>query len=92
MKILNLKIKKKWFDMIVSGEKTQEYREIKPYYTSRFRAQYDAVLLQNGYAKSAPWVKMEVKCIHIAYGRWQWGAPKNKPVYIIELGEVLDRG
>ena len=31
-----LPIKKKWFDMIVSGEKKEEYREIKPYYTSRF--------------------------------------------------------
>ena len=31
-----LPIKKKWFDMIASGEKKEEYREIKPYYTSRF--------------------------------------------------------
>ena len=32
-----LPIKKKWFDMIKSGEKKEEYREIKPYYTSRFK-------------------------------------------------------
>lgn len=31
-----LPIKKKWFNMIASGEKKEEYREIKPYYTSRF--------------------------------------------------------
>ena len=30
-----LPIKKKWFDMILSGEKKEEYREIKPYYRSR---------------------------------------------------------
>jgi hypothetical protein len=30
-----LPIKKQWFDMIASGEKKEEYREIKPYYTSR---------------------------------------------------------
>ena len=30
-----LPIKKKWFDMILSGEKKEEYREIKPYYTKR---------------------------------------------------------
>ncbi len=30
--MLVLPIKKKWFDMIVSGEKKEEYREIKPYY------------------------------------------------------------
>ena len=34
--MLILPIKKKWFDMIVSGEKKEEYREIKPYYDSRF--------------------------------------------------------
>ena len=33
--MLVLPIKKKWFDMILSGEKKEEYREIKPYYDSR---------------------------------------------------------
>ena len=35
MKTLDLVLKKKWFDMIASGEKTEEYREIKPYWESR---------------------------------------------------------
>lgn len=30
-----LNIKKKWFDMIRKGIKTEEYREIKPFYISR---------------------------------------------------------
>lgn len=34
--MLTLPIKKKWFDMILSGEKKEEYREIKPYYERRF--------------------------------------------------------
>ena len=34
--MLTLPIKKKWFDMILSGEKKEEYREIKPYYEKRF--------------------------------------------------------
>lgn len=34
--MLTLPIKKKWFDMILSGEKKEEYREIKPYYETRF--------------------------------------------------------
>lgn len=34
--ILVLPVKKKWFDMICSGQKKEEYREIKPYYRSRF--------------------------------------------------------
>ena len=34
--MLTLPIKKKWFDMILSEEKKEEYREIKDYYTTRF--------------------------------------------------------
>ena len=33
--ILNLILKGKWYDMIESGEKTEEYREIKPYWIRR---------------------------------------------------------
>lgn len=32
---LNLTLKKKWFDMIASGEKREEYREIKWYWAVR---------------------------------------------------------
>lgn len=34
--MLILTIKKKWYEMILNGEKKEEYREIKPYYTTRF--------------------------------------------------------
>lgn len=34
-KILHLTLKKKWFDMIASGEKKEEYREIKEYWLNR---------------------------------------------------------
>lgn len=34
-KILDLPIKKKWFDMIRSGEKKEEYRAISRHWTSR---------------------------------------------------------
>lgn len=35
MKTLHLTLKKKWFDMIASGEKKEEYRELKPYWVRR---------------------------------------------------------
>jgi hypothetical protein len=35
MKVLHLTLKKKWFDMIASGEKKEEYRELKPYWWTR---------------------------------------------------------
>lgn len=34
-KVLKLVVSKQWFDMIASGEKTEEYREIKPYWVAR---------------------------------------------------------
>ena len=34
--MLILPIKKRWYDMILSEEKKEEYREIKDYYTTRF--------------------------------------------------------
>lgn len=35
MSSLMIPIKKEWFDMIVAGEKKEEYREIKPYWVRR---------------------------------------------------------
>ena len=35
MKVLHLTLKKKWFDMIASGEKLEEYRELKKYWFDR---------------------------------------------------------
>ena len=36
--MLTLPIKCKWLDMIRSGKKKEEYRDIKQYYTRRFRS------------------------------------------------------
>ena len=36
MKTLTLSLKKQWFVMIKAGIKKEEYREIKPYYNTRF--------------------------------------------------------
>jgi len=40
MNTLNLTLRKKWFDLIASGEKTEEYREIKPYWIHRLATFY----------------------------------------------------
>lgn len=47
MKTLHLTLKKKWFDMIASGEKKEEYREIKPYWITR-------LVDWSGYPKESP--------------------------------------
>lgn len=49
--MLVLPIKKKWFDMIKSDEKKEEYREIKPYYTTRFYNEIKKVLDKETFAQ-----------------------------------------
>ena len=41
--MLILPIKRKWFDMILSGEKKEEYRDIKPYYDTRLMDAFGTV-------------------------------------------------
>lgn len=48
--MLILPIKKKWFDMIASGEKKEEYREIKLYWTKR---------IENYYEETKLWIEQE---------------------------------
>ncbi len=51
--MLVLPIKKKWYDMIRSGEKEEEYREIKPYYKTRFYNAVKEVLDKETFAQAA---------------------------------------
>ena len=91
MKILHLTIKKKWFDMIASGEKIEEYRTIKEYWTTRLvNREYDAVLFRNGYEKDSPRLLIEYKGFHEGFGMVpEWGAPAREKVYILRLGEII---
>lgn len=88
--MLILPIKKKWFDMILSGDKKEEYREIKPYYDSRFRIRNEdeartlILLFRNGYRKNSPAIKCEV-IISKGLGKTQWGAEPNKEYYVLKI-------
>jgi hypothetical protein len=63
--ILFLTIKKKWFDKILSGEKTIEYREVKNYYINKFKKDYKKILLQAGYSKQSPRLMADILEIRI---------------------------
>lgn len=100
--MLVLPIKKQWFDMIVSGEKKEEYREIKPYYDNRFKAyipervgpkEYIAptfeIVFRNGYDYKSPSVKC--RCVlEIGTGKKEWGAIPGERYYILKILEVLE--
>lgn len=94
--MLTLPIKKKWFDMIKSGEKKEEYREIKPYYTSRFFNEYKKnnhnlcfhVIFRNGYSKNSPSIKCYISLYKDLTGRPEWGAEPNKLYYVLKILSV----
>lgn len=74
MKTLHLTLKKKWFDMIASGEKTEEYREIKPYWASRL---LNRIQTPNGRSFS-PWADI----VHGDYDFKGWSNfTHNAPVF-----------
>jgi hypothetical protein len=97
-KVLHLTLKKKWFDMIASGEKKEEYREIKPYWISRLTYNYDGlklyenyeyIIFRNGYSEKAP--SIIVKCLGISKGQAkpEWSDNWQGEVFIIKLGDII---
>lgn len=98
-KVLHLTLTKKWFDMIASGEKKEECRDIKEYWRTRLwefpkvpsnnPKYFDYIIFKNGYAKDAPEMKVECNGIRVGYGKGRWGAEPNKQYYVIALGDVL---
>lgn len=102
--MLTLTIKRKWFNMILSGEKKEEYRDIKDYYKSRF----SKVLGMNpnwltdfALQKSS---QFEVKfnngyskdcpafiadcSLSVGEGKEEWGAEKGKCYYILHIKKI----
>ena len=89
VRVLHLTLKRRWFDMIASGEKREEYREAKPYWTTRLAGkEFDVIRFRNGYAKDSPTMDVEFKGLGYGLGSPEWGGG-SKPVYILSLGTVL---
>jgi hypothetical protein len=102
MKILRLNLKKKWFDMIASGEKKEEYREMKPYWQQRLVKKgywhsqavkdFDIIRFRNGYKKDAPTMDVEFLGGEPAdYGRKEWGGHDHQSarIFILKLGKII---
>jgi len=81
--ILYLSLIKKWFDLIASGKKKVEYREIKPFWKKRlFDKEYDIIHFRNGYQPDSPLLVVEFK--GVGYGYFE-----GKKHYAIKLGKIL---
>ena len=88
MKILHLTLKKEYFDLIASGEKIEEYREVKPYWIRRLETKYDynkfdEIHFKNGYGKNVPF--MRVVFINTYERRIN-----SVNTYVIRLGKILE--
>lgn len=97
--MLTLPIKKQWFDMIRSGEKTEEYRERNRYYYVRFRnlgflnlaaPEHRAhVCFRAGYGNDAP--ELVTSCtLSVGQGRPEWGAEEGKEYYVLHIEKVKE--
>lgn len=91
MRILHLTLKKKWFDMILSGEKKEEYREIKPYWIKRLSKQYDIIRFRNGYSSDAPTMDIMFLGVKVGVNKTEWSDASPKQCYVLSLGNILSQ-
>ena len=97
MKILDLSLTYHWYDEIEAGRKPEEYRSDTPFYKSRLMypesseevwRHYDAIRFRRGrFGKRT--MLVEHKGTRLGVGNPEWGAPKDKKVFILELGKIL---
>jgi hypothetical protein len=107
MKTLNLTLKRHWFDLILRGEKTEEYREIKPYWVNRI-LMFDDFLTQKEKNEAVSFLLMHPLCKERIYERmsdipmsfrhydqikFRNGYAKDAPTFTVPLKEItIDTG
>ena len=97
--MLVLPIKKKWFYMILTGEKREEYRDVKPYYTTRLKKIFNMVddipldyaeaqvRFTNGYGYKVPAFIADCH-LEKRTGRKEWGAEPDKEYYVLVIEKI----
>ena len=78
--------------MISSGEKKEEYREIKPYYQTRFDKPLTHVKFTNGYGNSVPSVTVELLEISKGVPKPEWSEgtiEQGCEVFVLSLGKIV---
>ena len=94
--ILPLVLKGKWYDMIASGEKREEYRDFKPYWINRLINFYDKkgdkkpiVSFSKGYKKADMFLEIRNVFRDDESSHPEWGELKTQH-YVIQLGERVE--
>jgi len=86
---LHLTLYKKWFELMLSGEKNIEYRERKAYWYAKLGEgrwkRYDKVKFVNGYGSNRPWMIRELLTVDFLIF-------DGLECYAIFLGKILKKG
>ena len=104
--ILNLTIKSRWFDMIESGEKREEYRgednrQVAGTYKRLFNYGWSSVfckmILRNGYRMDSPALSVRMSGMNIRSGAQaehpEWGEPTDRGAhFVIMFDRIVARG
>ena len=102
---LEIPVSEPWFSMRKSGKKKEDYREIKPYWYSRFcrifsfvkntnipfEREWDRhwIRFRNGYGKARPSLMAEVT-LHRDTSRPEWGAKEGKEYYVLKIHNIYE--
>ena len=97
--ILHLNLKRKWFDMILCGEKKEEYRKQSRYWRRIFGTYIrikgrnyhpsDVIIcFSNGYQKKRRQIFVDCINMGLGYGKQKWGAEKNEQCFVLIFGKV----
>lgn len=96
-----LPIREPWFSMILRGGKSEEYRNVKPYYTVRFRnvglldensnpnGKTLEIMLRNGYSHESAYLCANVT-LEVGKGKTEWGAKPGKTYYILKIHKITE--
>ena len=87
MQTVTTTLDREWFVQIVDGEKRVEYRQIKPYWTSRLRAVTVPfrLVLRNGMLPPVPVVTVRIDRVVPN----PWRTKKRSGSYALHIGGVL---
>ena len=96
--VLPLVLKGKWYDMIASCEKREEYRDFKPFWNKRLEKWWTrkpgdtrkrVVAFSRGYRKADMFFVVISLCMTDTNGCPEWGEP-DSPHWVISLGRSVE--
>lgn len=86
--VLSLSLKKHWFQMIESGYKKEDYRDITPYYIRRIGYNINSIT-EVVFSDFYRVMRFEVESITIGSPNPLWTFNPDRTVYIIRLGKRI---